>query len=48
LGWLDLNSLGTPDTRQRTNTARPVGKRGNIQGKRTDNTIRIPKIRDVS
>jgi hypothetical protein len=32
-------------TRKHTNTARPMGKRGNIHGKRTDNTIRIPKAR---
>jgi len=29
-------------TRKHTNTARPMGKRGNIQGKRTNNTIRYP------
>jgi hypothetical protein len=30
------------------NTIRLLGKRSNIQGKRTNNTIRIPKIQDMS
>jgi hypothetical protein len=34
-------------TRKHTNTARLVGKRGNIQEKRTNNTIRISKARKV-
>jgi hypothetical protein len=34
-------------TRKHTNTVGLTGKRGNIQGKRTDNTIRISKARKV-
>ena len=34
-------------TRKHTNTARLVGKRGNIQEKRTDNAIRIPKTQNT-
>ena len=34
--------------RKHANTTRPMGKRDNIQGKRTDNTIRISKRQDMS
>jgi hypothetical protein len=47
-GEIETNTHTRHRTQKHTNTARPVGKRGNIHGKRTNNTIRIPKIRDIN
>jgi hypothetical protein len=46
-GEIETNTHTRHRTQKHTNTARPVGKRGNIHGKGTNNTIRIPKTRNI-
>jgi hypothetical protein len=47
-GEIETNTHTRHGEQKHTNTVGFVGKRGNIQGKGTDNTIRIPKIRDIN